>query len=107
MTNLQMRILKWRTTSTGLAKRRMQLITSSRRKLELTPTNAVMWYYRGVLEAQRANFPAAIESQTRSLAIRESAVALKAREESERRIGKVQEADTDLRRFNELDPPRQ
>jgi tetratricopeptide (TPR) repeat protein len=74
---------------------------------ELAPTNAVMWYYRGVSEAQRANFPAAIESQTRSLAIRESAVALKAREESERRIGKVQEADTDLRRFNELEPPRQ
>jgi tetratricopeptide (TPR) repeat protein len=74
---------------------------------ELAPTNAVMWYYRGVIEAQRANFPAAIESQTRSLAIRESAVALKAREESERRIGKVQEADADLRRLNELEPPRQ
>ena len=74
---------------------------------ELAPTNAVMWYYRGVLEAQRANFPAAIESQTRSLAIRESAVALKAREESERRVGKVQEADADLRRLNELEPPRQ
>ena len=42
---------------------------------ELAPTNAVMWYYRGMLEAQRANFSAAIESQTRSLAIRESVVA--------------------------------
>jgi tetratricopeptide (TPR) repeat protein len=74
---------------------------------ELAPTNAVMWYYRGVLEAERANFLSAIESQTRSLAIRESAVALKAREEAERRIGKVQEAETDLRRFNELEPARQ
>jgi tetratricopeptide (TPR) repeat protein len=74
---------------------------------ELTPTNAVMWYYRGILEAQRANFSAAIESQTRSLAIRESAVALKAREESARRVGKVQQADADLRRLNELEPPRQ
>ena len=74
---------------------------------ELAPANAVMWYYRGILEAQRANFSAAIESQTRSLAIRESTVALKAREESERRIGKLQEADTDLRRLNQLEPPPQ
>ncbi len=71
---------------------------------DLGPTNAVMWYYRGVLEAQRANFPAAIESQTRSLAIHESSAALKAREEAERRIGKVSEADADLRRFKELEP---
>ena len=74
---------------------------------DLAPTNAVMWYYRGVLEARRANFSAAIESQTHSIAIRESAVALKAREDSERRVGKVQEADSDLRRLNELEPPRQ
>ena len=74
---------------------------------ELEPDNPLMWYYRGLLEAQRANFSAAVESQTRSLAIRESAVALKAREEAERRIGKVQEADADLRRHNELEPPRQ
>ena len=60
----------------------------------------------GLLEAQRASFSAAVESQTRSLSIRESAVALKAREEAERRIGKVQEADADLRRHNELEPPR-
>ena len=74
---------------------------------ELEPDNPLMWYYRGLLEAQRANFSAAVESQTHSLAIRESAVALKAREEAERRIGKVQEADADLRRHNELEPPRQ
>jgi tetratricopeptide (TPR) repeat protein len=74
---------------------------------ELSPDNALMWYYRGLLEAQRANFPAAVESQARSLAIRESAEALKAREEAERRIGKTQEADADLRRYNELKPPRQ
>ena len=73
---------------------------------ELEPDNPLMWFYRGTLEAWRADFSAAIESQTRSLAIRESAVALKAREECERRIGKVQEADADLRRHNELEPPR-
>lgn len=69
---------------------------------ELAPENAAMWYYRGILEAQRANFTAAIESQTRSLAIRESAVAFKAREESERRIGKVAQADSDLQRARQL-----
>jgi tetratricopeptide (TPR) repeat protein len=73
---------------------------------ELASDNPVMWYYRGLLEAQRANFSAAIESQTRSLAIRESSVAFKAREECERRIGKVQEADADLVRYKELEPPR-
>ncbi len=71
---------------------------------ELAPKNAVMWYYRGILEAQRAKFSAAIESQTRSLAIRESPVALKAREESARRIGKIEQADADLRRARELEP---
>lgn len=74
---------------------------------ELTPTNAVMWYYRGVLEGRRANFSAAIESQTRSLAIRESVVALREREQCQRRVGKVTEADADLRRILELEPPRQ
>jgi tetratricopeptide (TPR) repeat protein len=72
----------------------------------LAPDNPLMWYYRGLLEAQRANFSDAIKSQTRSLEIRESAVAFKAREESERRIGKVQEADADLARAKELEPPR-
>lgn len=83
-----------------------EALSHAMKATELAPTNAVMWYYRGILEAQRANFSAAIESQTRSIAIRESAVAFKAREESERRIGKVQEADADLRRYNELEPAR-
>ena len=74
---------------------------------ELQPGNSVMWFYRGLLEAQRANFSAAVESHTRSLAISESVVALRAREECERRIGKVHEADADLRRLTELEPPRQ
>ena len=100
MTNPRPRILKWRTISMGLGQT-ADAVNHVIKATELAPTNAVMWYYRGVLEAQRANFPAAIESQTRSLAIRESAVALKAREESERRIGKVQEADADLRRLAE------
>ena len=74
---------------------------------ELTPANAVMWYYRGLLEAQRANFSAAVESQSRSLAIRESVVALRAREHCMRQLGKTAQADADLRRILELEPPRQ
>ena len=54
--------------------------------------------------ARRANFSAAIESQTRSLAINESLVALAEREQCERRIGKIHEADADLRRIRELAP---
>jgi tetratricopeptide (TPR) repeat protein len=74
---------------------------------ELSPSNAVMWFYRGVLEAQRANFSAAIESQTRSIAIRESVVALRAREHSARQLGKTAQADADLHRLRELEPARE
>jgi len=71
---------------------------------ELDPRDSAKWFFRGVLERQRANFSAAIESQTRSLAINESLVALAEREQCERRIGKIHEADADLRRIRELAP---
>jgi tetratricopeptide (TPR) repeat protein len=58
-----------------------------------------------VLEAKRADFPAAIESQTRSLKISESLEALRARENCERRIGKIDDANADLKRIRELEPP--
>jgi hypothetical protein len=70
----------------------------------LDPNDPVKWYYRGLLEAKRLDFPAAIESQTRSLGIRESLVALREREQCERRLGKVSQADVDLRRIRELAP---
>ena len=73
---------------------------------DLDSGNAAMWYYRGLLEAERADFSAAIKSQTRSLDIRESIEALKARQEVERRIGKTAQADADLRRARELEPSR-
>jgi tetratricopeptide (TPR) repeat protein len=72
----------------------------------LNPKDPVMWYYRGLLEAQRADFPAAIRSQTKSLAIRESYVALAEREKSERRTGRVAEADADATRLKQLTPPQ-
>ena len=68
----------------------------------LDPKDPEKWFFRGVLERQRANFTAAIESQTRSLEIDESLVALAEREQCERRTGKIHEADADLRRIREL-----
>jgi len=71
---------------------------------ELDPNDSAKWFFRGFLERQRADFTAAIESQTRSLKIDESLVALNEREQCERRIGKINEADADLRRISELAP---
>ena len=74
---------------------------------ELKPADPVMWFYRGVIEAHRADFAAAIASQTRSLAIRDSLVARREREKAERRLGNVAAANADLQRVLELDPQRQ
>jgi tetratricopeptide (TPR) repeat protein len=69
---------------------------------ELNPNDGAAWYFRGVLEAKRADFPAAIESQTRSLKLGETLDALVARENCERRIGQIDKADADLKRIREL-----
>jgi tetratricopeptide (TPR) repeat protein len=74
---------------------------------ELNPNDGAAWQYRGVLEAKRADFPAAIESQTRSLKVSESLEALRAREDCERRIGKIDNANADLKRIGELEPPKE
>jgi hypothetical protein len=66
-----------------------------------------MWYYRGLLEAQRADFEAAIKSQGRSLAICESAVALLEREKCERCTGRIAEADADAIRRKQLPTPQE
>jgi tetratricopeptide (TPR) repeat protein len=86
--------------------RTKEALVHIRRAVELNPNDAVAWYYRGVIEAHRADFAAAIESQTRSLAIHESAVALREREKCARRLGSVAQADADLRRVQELEPTK-
>ncbi len=70
---------------------------------ELNPNDSSAWFHRGNLEATRANFPAAIESQTRSLKINETLEALRARYKCERRIGQIDKADADRKRIRELD----
>ena len=79
-----------------------EALSHARIATELDPKDPEKWFYLGVLERQRANFPAAIESQTRSIEISESFVALSEREQCERRIGKISEADADLRRIRDL-----
>ena len=81
-----------------------EALTEVRTATELDPDDPIKWWCRGKTEADRADFPAAIESQTRSLKIHESVLALREREKCERRIGKTSEADADLRRIDELGP---
>ena len=54
----------------------------------LDPRDSAKWLFRGVLERRRANFAAAIESQTRSLEINESLLALSERENASAASGR-------------------
>jgi tetratricopeptide (TPR) repeat protein len=81
--------------------------THARIATELDPNDSAKWSFRGLLERQRADFQAAIQSQTRSLQIGESFLALSEREQCERRIGKISDADADVRRIQELAPQHQ
>jgi tetratricopeptide (TPR) repeat protein len=86
--------------------RQKEALLHARIATELDPHNSNMWFFRGLLERQRADFAGAVTSQTRSIKINESLVALNEREQCERRIGKTAEADADLRRIQELAPQR-
>jgi tetratricopeptide (TPR) repeat protein len=74
------------------------------RATELRPGDPVAWYYRGIVEANRADFKAAVASQTRSLAIHESEVALKARIDCELRLCLAPQAAADIRRLHQTAP---
>ena len=87
--------------------RAREAIGHAERATLLNPGDPVSWYYRGLLEAQRANFEAAIQCQTRSLAIRESSVALLEREKCERRIGRIADAELDAQRSKQLPTPQE
>jgi len=87
--------------------RQKEALLHARIATELDPNDSNMWLFRGVLERQRADFASAVTSQTRSIEINESLVALNEREQCERRIGKTAEADADLRRIQQLAPQKQ
>jgi tetratricopeptide (TPR) repeat protein len=84
--------------------REKEALFHARTATELESNDSTKWFFRGVLERQRADFTGAITSQTRSIEINESRVALSEREQCERRVGKTTEADADLRRIQELAP---
>ena len=84
--------------------REKEALFHARIATELEPNDPTKWFFRGVVERQRADFTGAIASQTRSIEINESRVALSEREQCERRVGKATEADADLRRIQELAP---
>ena len=86
--------------------RQKEALLHARIATELDPQNSNLWFFRGVLERQRADFAGAVGSQTRSIEISESPVALSEREQCERRIGKTAEADADLRRIQQLAPQK-
>jgi len=84
--------------------REKEALSHARIATELDPNDSTKWFLRGVLERQRADCTEAIASQTRSIEINESRIALSEREQCERRVGKTTEADADLRRIQELAP---
>jgi tetratricopeptide (TPR) repeat protein len=84
-----------------------EAITHAERATQLNPDDPVSWYYCGLLEAKRANFAAAIECQSRSLAIRKSSGALLEREKCERQIGRIADAELDAERRKQLPTPQE
>lgn len=87
--------------------RQKEALAQARIATELDPNDSKMWFFRGVLERQRADFAAAVASQTHSIKISESLAALSEREQCQRRIGNTTDADADLRRIQELAPQKQ
>ena len=87
--------------------REKEALSHARIATELDPNDSTKWFFRGVVERQRADFTEAIASQTRSIEINESRVALSEREQCQRRVGKTTEADADHRRIQELAPDRE
>jgi tetratricopeptide (TPR) repeat protein len=81
-----------------------EALEQAKRATELAPKNSEAWFLRGNLEADRAEYSAAIESITHSLELSESVDSLKVRENCERRINLTDKAEADSKRIHELDP---
>jgi tetratricopeptide (TPR) repeat protein len=76
------------------------------RATELEPNNAGIWFVRGKVESERADFATAVSSLTRSIEIQETVAALQEREKAARRLGQNDRADADLARIQQLQPPK-
>ena len=63
---------------------------------------ATAWQYRGELEMQRENFPAAAESLSRALALNKTAEALAKREKCYRKLGWTSKAEEDAHALKEM-----
>jgi tetratricopeptide (TPR) repeat protein len=74
------------------------------RATDLSPNDSDAWYMRGIIEAERADYTAAVASQSQSLALRETSYALKARVDCELRLGLAAQAATDQQRLHQIDP---
>lgn len=68
----------------------------------LDSNNATAWQYRGELEMEQKNYPAAIESLSRALSLNQTATALEKRETCYRLIGWTNKAEEDRRALQEL-----
>jgi len=73
-----------------------------KRATEIDTGYAAAWQYRGELEMQRGDLPAAIESFTHALSVNQTAAALRKREECYLRTGQRNRADDDHRALQEL-----
>jgi tetratricopeptide (TPR) repeat protein len=84
-----------------------EALAHAEKATSLNPQDPIAWYYRGLLEAKRANFDSAIHYLSRSLGIRESSEALFERERCARRLGRTDEADVDDQRRKQLSVPQE
>jgi tetratricopeptide (TPR) repeat protein len=87
--------------------RTREALAHAEKAASLNPQDPLTWYYRGLLEAKRANFDSAIRFLSRSLTIRESSEALLERERCARRLGRTADADVDAQRRKQLSIPQQ
>ncbi|CAN5472751.1 hypothetical protein BH18VER2_BH18VER2_10750 [soil metagenome] len=83
-------------------KRRPEAYARIKQATELDANFSTAWQYRGELEREQSDYLAAIESLTRALAINQTAVALRKREECYRKLGLVAKADDDRRTLEQL-----
>ena len=87
-------------------KREPEAYEQIKRATELDPNFSTAWQYRGELEMRRADYPEAIDSLTRALAINQTAAALAKREECYRKLGLLAKAQNDHKTLEQFGAAR-